>query len=70
MKKETLATHGFALFCFLMAIYLSVGGYFQYRFGLLGITFNQIVFLLLPALAYARMVGIDFVHGAIALMLE
>lgn len=60
MKKETLATHGFALFCFLIAIYLSVGGYLQYKLGLWGITLNEMVFLLAPALVYARLVGIPF----------
>lgn len=55
MKKQTLATHGFALFCFLIALYLSVGGYLQYRFGLWGITLNEIVFLLIPALLYPKL---------------
>ena len=54
MPKKTpqMATYAFALFCFVLALYLSLGGYLQFRFGRWGIVFNQVVILLLPALIF------------------
>ena len=51
-------TQAFALFCFVVAIYLSVGGYLQLRWGLSALAFNEIVFLLLPSLAFVSLSGL------------
>lgn len=58
-KKESRATQAFALYCFLVAIYLSVGGLLQFRLGLLGITINEVFILALPAVLYAKLTGLS-----------
>jgi membrane protease YdiL (CAAX protease family) len=60
MEKSTQATHAFALYCFLIAIYLSVGGLLQYRFGFLGIALNEVFLLALPGLIYSSLSGHSF----------
>lgn len=60
MNPKVLATHGFALFCFLIALYLSLGGWLQYRFGLGGIVISEITFLLFPALLYTKWLGLSW----------
>ncbi len=60
MEKKTKATHAFGLYCFLIAIYLSVGGVLQYRFGMGGIAFNEIFLLALPGWLYAYFTGLSF----------
>ncbi|HKY62087.1 MAG TPA: type II CAAX endopeptidase family protein [bacterium] len=57
-KKESRATQAFALYCFLVAIYLSVGGLLQFKLGLLGITINEVFILALPAILYAKLSGL------------
>lgn len=54
------STQAFTLYCFATAIYLSVGGYLQVRWGLWGIAFNEVVFLALPAVAYVAILGLGF----------
>ena len=56
----TRATQAFTLYCFATAVYLSVGGVLQTRWGLGGIAFNEAVFLALPALVYVLATGLDF----------
>jgi len=51
-------TQAFAFFCFVIAIYLSIGGYLQLRWGLSALAFNEIVFLLLPSLAFVSLSGL------------
>ncbi len=58
MAKKSYATQVFALYCFLLAVYLSVGGFLQSRWGLLGISFNEIFLLLLPGLLFAKILGL------------
>ncbi|MCE9625730.1 MAG: CPBP family intramembrane metalloprotease [Deltaproteobacteria bacterium] len=59
MEKGTRATQAFALYCFLVATYLSVGGLLQYRFGLLGISINEIFLLAMPGIVYAQLTGLS-----------
>ena len=59
MEKGTRATQAFALYCFLVAIYLSVGGFLQYQFGLLGIAINEIFILAMPAVMYVQLSGLS-----------
>lgn len=59
MEKGTRATQAFALYCFLVAVYLSVGGLLQYKFGLLGISINEIFILALPGVVYAQLSGLN-----------
>jgi hypothetical protein len=59
MEKGQQATHAFAFYCFLVAIYLSIGGLLQYRFGLLGISINEIFLLAVPAILYAKLRGLS-----------
>ncbi|MCC6272587.1 MAG: CPBP family intramembrane metalloprotease [Deltaproteobacteria bacterium] len=59
MEKGTRATQAFALYCFLVAVYLSVGGLLQYQFGLLGISINEIFILALPGVVYAQLTGLS-----------
>lgn len=54
------ATQAFALYCFLVAIYLSVGGYFQAHWGLWGLAFNETVFLALPSILFVALTGLSF----------
>ncbi len=58
MNPSTRATQAFALYCFCVIVYLTIGGIFQARWGLAGIALNQISFLALPALLYAGFVGL------------
>ena len=58
-KKDSRATQAFALYCFLVAIYLSVGGLLQFKLGLLGITINEVFILALPAVLYAKLSGLS-----------
>jgi len=58
MEKAARATQAFALYCFLVAIYLSVGGLLQYRWGLWGIAFNEVVLLAFPAWLYVKLTGL------------
>ncbi len=58
-KKESRATQAFALYCFLVAIYISVGGLLQFKLGLLGITINEVFILALPAILYAKLSGLS-----------
>lgn len=60
MTRKNLATHGFALFCFVIALYLSLGGYLQNRLGWAGIVLNQVGILLLPALIYTKIMGLPW----------
>jgi membrane protease YdiL (CAAX protease family) len=60
MKPKNLSTHGFAVFCFVLAIYLSVGGWLQTRLGWGGIILNQIGILLMPAILYTKFMGLDW----------
>jgi membrane protease YdiL (CAAX protease family) len=60
MDSKYLATHGFALFCFLLALYLSLGGWLQYRFGLGGIVLSEVAFLLIPGLLYTKILGLSW----------
>ena len=53
-------TQAFALYCFAIAIYLSVGGYLQLRWGLSALAFNEIVFLALPSLAFVSLSSLKF----------
>src|SRR5262249_36621248 len=53
MEKSARATQAFALYCFLIAVYLSVGGLLQYRLGLLGISINEIFLLAVPRVLYS-----------------
>ncbi len=59
MEKSTRATQAFALYCFLVALYLSVGGLLQFRYGLLGISINEIFILALPGVLYAQLTGLS-----------
>ena len=59
MEKGTRATQAFALYCFLVALYLSVGGLLQFRFGLFGISINEIFLLAMPGIAYAQLTGLS-----------
>lgn len=59
MEKGTRATQAFALYCFLIAVYLSVGGLLQYKLGLLGISINEIFILALPGIVYAQLSGLS-----------
>jgi len=59
MSKDIRATHAFGLYCFLIAIYLSVGGLLQYRFGVLGISINEVFLLALPAVLYAKLTDLS-----------
>lgn len=59
MEKGTRATQAFALYCFLVAVYLSVGGLLQFRFGLLGIAINEIFLLAVPGILYAQLTGLS-----------
>ncbi len=59
MEKGQQATHAFALYCFLVAIYLSIGGLLQYRLGLLGISINEIFLLAVPGILYAKFRGLS-----------
>src|SRR5437762_1170230 len=59
MEKGTRATQAFALYCFLVALYLSVGGLLQFRFGLLGISINEIFLLAMPGIVYAQLTGLS-----------
>jgi sodium transport system permease protein len=60
MTSKNLATHGFAVFCFVLAIYLSLGGWLQTRLGWGGIVINQVVILLSPALIYVKVTGLNW----------
>lgn len=53
MPHAHRASHGFFIFCLVLATYLSVGGYLQSHYGSWGIMANQVGFLLLPALLYS-----------------
>lgn len=59
MEKGTRATQAFALYCFLVALYLSVGGLLQFRYGLLGISINEIFILAVPGILYAQLTGLS-----------
>jgi len=59
MEKSARATQAFALYCFLIAVYLSVGGLLQYRLGLLGISINEIFLLAVPGVLYALGTGLS-----------
>lgn len=52
MEKSTQATSAFAFYCFLIAVYLSVGGLLQFKLGMWGIGVNEIFLLAVPALLY------------------
>lgn len=60
MNPSTRATQAFALYCFCIIVYLTVGGVFQSRWGLPGIALNQILFLVLPALLYVGLLELPF----------
>jgi len=57
MEKSTQATSAFALYCFLIAIYLSVGGLLQFKLGMWGIGANEIFLLALPVALYSFFTG-------------
>ncbi len=59
MDKGARATQAFAVYCLAIAVYLSVGGYLQFRLELLGIAINEVVFLALPGLAFAKLGGLS-----------
>ncbi len=53
MSNSSRASHGFLIFCVVLALYLSVGGFLQLRYGSWGIILNQAGLLFLPAFLYA-----------------
>ncbi len=55
MGKNAPAFPAFVLYCFTLALYLSVGGLLQSQWGLPGIIFNELVFLLLPTLLFVTL---------------
>lgn len=60
MVPKNLATHSFALYCFVLAIYLSLGGWLQNQLGWGGIVINQVAILLLPVLIYTKVTGLSW----------
>jgi len=49
----------FALYAFMVAIYLSVGGLIQAKWDLPGIAFNEVFLLALPAFLFAYFMGLN-----------